>query len=290
MTSIWSFIDGTFSGTKPERLYFSQDYPNLIEYGLLCPAYVGLSVRFFILVVYAWKRLSRPSGLVVTTAPRLPRASIGCGIWAVLSITAVFTIIFIRDVLNPAKFPMVGWWVERVVDGSRVLSPLGIYYVLMNFTLQSICVMAALVFVIFFFLSIEFGRVVAQQPVTNAISFEAFCRLLPEFTQAYVTLKLLAVALVLNFESWEYEMPRGSVAAFVFNAVMVVFGVFLISGPRYYIELKWFRFRVRRALHNRTPDNHERDDIRPYYARVIAWAADSLILSDFLFKTLHLSI
>src|SRR5579859_1295650 len=35
--TVWSIVDGTFSGTDNIRVYFSKDRTNLIEYILICP-------------------------------------------------------------------------------------------------------------------------------------------------------------------------------------------------------------------------------------------------------------
>jgi len=165
-----------------------------------------------------------------------------------------------------------------------------VYYALLNFALLSVCVMAALAFVSLFFLCVRFGQIVARQPVTNNISFETIRGMLSDFTQAYIVLKLLAVALVLNAYTWKHEAPTGSLNVVAMNAVLVLFGVFFISVPRYYIELEWFRFRVRRSLARNTPDDLERDDLRPFHARVVGWVADGAILSGFLYSCLHLSL
>lgn len=291
ITAIWSCLDGTFFGSDRNRIYFSHDIPNLINYIVLCPVYVGLAVQLIVLLVLSWARLSSPSDLVVTEAPRLPRASIGIGIFLMLSFSAAATVNYMRESLDPAMFPKVGWWVARVTsEGSRVLSPLGIYYALLNFALLAVCIMAALAFLSLFFLCVRFGQIVAHQPVTNEVSFETIRGVLSDFTQAYIVMKLLAVTLVLNTHTWKYESPQGSLNVVAMNVVLLLFGVFFISVPRYYIELEWFYFREKRSLARHDPEDLERDDVRPPNARLVALVADWLFLSGFLFSCLRLSL
>ena len=288
--AIWTMVEGTFSGIDPDRVYFSRDIPNLINYTILCPVYVGLAVQLVVLLSCAWGRLSNPAELATHDAPLLPRASIGVGFFLIVSFSAAATVNYMRECLNPAMSPKVGWWIERVTsDGTRVLSSLGVYYALLNFALLSVCVMAALAFLSLLFLCVRFGQIIARQPVTNTVSFETIRCLLSDFTQAYVVMKLLAVTLVLNVYTWRHEHPKGSLNFVAMNAALVLFGVFFISVPRYYIELEWFRFRVARSRAEGTPDDLERDDVRPFHARVVAWVADGAILSGFLYSCLHLS-
>jgi len=138
--TVWSIVDGTFSGADSTRVYFSKDLTNLLEYILICPVYVGLSVQLIVLVLASYARLCRPTGLAETAAVTLPRTSIGVSAFIVLALSASITINYIKEVLDPRLYPKVGWWVERVTaDGTRVLSPLGLYYAILNFSLLSIC-------------------------------------------------------------------------------------------------------------------------------------------------------
>jgi hypothetical protein len=287
VTAAWTTLDGTFSGTDSCRMYFSHDVTDLINFGVICPIYVGLSIQLVVLFLRCWGRLASPSGLVVEGAPRLPFASMGTSMFLILSISTAGTVNYIRETLNPAVLQKVGWWVGHVApDGSRVLSPLGIYYALMNFTLLSICIMAALAFMSLFFLCIRFGKIVGNQPTEGSIDIETIRGMLSDFTQAYIVLKLLAITLVANVYTWGLESLKGSLNFFALNLVLVLFGVFLISVPRYYIELEWFRFRVRRSQANNAPDSLESDDLRPCSGRFVGWVADSLVLSGFFFSFL----
>jgi hypothetical protein len=288
--TVWSIVDGTFSGADSTRVYFSKDLTNLLEYILICPVYVGLSVQLIVLVLASYARLCRPTGLAETAAVTLPRTSIGVSAFIVLALSASITINYIKEVLDPRLYPKVGWWVERVTaDGTRVLSPLGLYYAILNFSLLSICLTAALAFLALFFLCVRFGKMIGDQPVTNEITFDTIKDMLSTFTSAYVVLKLLAVALVVHVYTWKMWKPETTLSFKLTTTALVIFGVFFISIPRYYIELEWFRFRVRRALALGLQVNLERDDIRPFRVRVLSWMADGAVLSSFLFAYLSAS-
>jgi hypothetical protein len=69
---------------------------------------------------------------------------------------------------------------------------------------------------------------------------------------------------------------------------IVLFGVFLISAPRYYIELEWYRFRELRSLVKKSPENRESDDVRSTVARKVALVTDTLVLSGFFASFLSL--
>ena len=285
----WSVLAHTFSGTDQTRLYFSRDRTNLIEYFALCPIYVGLAVHFVVLFCASWKRLSDPPGLVIPKVHRLPDAPIGRGGFLVLSLSSLFTVGFIRGTLDPVVSPKVGWWVGHVApDGSRVLNALGLYYTLLNFSLLIVCVSAALAFLSFLLLSVEFGRVLAKQPVSSGMDLAAIRGLLSDFNQAYAVLKLLAATLVLNVYTWKWDVGGGTVNFIALNAVLGVFGVFLISLPRYYLELKWFEYRNRRARASGAEESGDSDDMRgSARVRGIALAVDGMILTSFGTSIIH---
>src|ERR1700682_5242977 len=53
----WAVVADTFRGNDPKRLYLSADLPNLINFALVCPAYVGLAAVMFLLIGGYWSRL-----------------------------------------------------------------------------------------------------------------------------------------------------------------------------------------------------------------------------------------
>jgi hypothetical protein len=258
-----------------------------------------------VLLVICWEHLSSPSIItapgVPGVNPRLPRASFGVAIFIVFSTSAAITVNFIWECLDPNIYPQIGWWIGRVTaDGSRMLSPLGIYYALLNFTLLSVCLIAALAFcssgllsalafLSLFVLCVRVGTLIDNQPISSQLDFESLRSTLSQFTQAYIVFKLRAVTPVLNAYTWRHSRMQSSLLFRAMCAALVLFGVFFISVPRYYIELEWFRFRVRRALAAGLPDSLERDDIRPtYFVRFTSAVCDSVILAGFFSSWLNL--
>jgi hypothetical protein len=281
--AVWSILNGTFHGLDPNRLYFSQDTTNLINYLFLCPAYIGLCAQLIVLTILSWSEITKTSEDI---RPALPRGSLGLFFLLVMSISGASTINFILECLKPSIYPKIGWWVGSVAPGGmRVLSGLGIYYAILNFALLSVCVTALLAFLSLFFLCLQFGNQISKQPFSTEITFESIQSSLTMFTQAYIVLKLLIVTLMLNAYVWKkFAQPRGSMNLAALGLVLTIIGVFLISVPRYYIELEWFKFRVGRAMALNQPINLERDDLRPFNARLIAGLADSLIIGGFAFS------
>src|SRR5438093_1562574 len=54
-----TYLAGTLTGSDPNRVYFSKDLPNIINYVLLAPLYIGLAAAFIVLVLLSCARLSR---------------------------------------------------------------------------------------------------------------------------------------------------------------------------------------------------------------------------------------
>jgi hypothetical protein len=61
-----------------------------------------------------------------------------------------------------------------------------------------------------------------------------------------------------------------------------LFGVFFVSIPRYYIELEWFRLKVRRAKESQDFTEIRHDDLRPFNTRLIAYIVDVFLISGFI--------
>lgn len=280
---VWSVINGTWHGSDPHRLYFSSDRENLINYLILCPAYVGFCSQLIVLTILGWNEITSSSD---DLQPGLPKGSLGLLFLTVISVSAAFSVNYIAECLNPAIYPRIGWWVGFVtVDGVRVLSRLGIYYALLNFVLLVVCITALMAFVSMFFLCLRFGDRLSHLPPNSEATIESIRKSLAAFTEAYIVLKLLVVALMLNAYLWKYfSHPSHSLNLVVLGLVLTVVGVFLVSLPRYYIELQWFKFRVNQANALKQPPSTESEDIRRFRARLVAMIADGLIIGGFAFS------
>ena len=282
-TILLAVLDGTLIGTDPNRIYLLRDWPNLVNYILICPLYLGFSVQLIVIVLYGWPTLvSIPLNSIEKFA--LPRRAIGFTIFLILSISLGFTLNYIHESINPSVYLKVGWWVAQVGAGDeRILGLIGTYYAILNFVLLAICLTALLSFLSLFFACIRVGRALEVESVSNVLTFKGLRTSLQSFTEAYLTVKLLTATLMLNAYTWKFERPEASFNMKGLGLVLAIFGVFIFSIPRYYIELEWFKFKIRRALAlGEFSDDIVKEDIRPFRTRLIVHVIDVLIISGFI--------
>ena len=64
-------------------------------------------------------------------------------------------------------------------------------------------------------------------------------------------------------------------------------GVFLVSIPRYYVELTWYEVNVRRASLAGETLPEESQDLRTSEVRLLAWILDGLIISSYIVSFWH---
>jgi len=274
-TLIATYFGGTLTGEDPTRIYFINDYPNLINYLIICPLYVGLSAMFATLVLQSWQRIYLTDGGFSTRVVGRRRLPLAVLIALVLGSSAVLTIQYIVECLNLAIYARAGWYVTvDAASGARSIGPVGIYYALLNFGLLSVCLLGFLFVVPYSAIAVDVGRAIRLESVTSRSDFSELRASLIEYTQSYIALKLLAVVLMLNAYTWKWEKPEGSLNFVLLAGVLSVVGVFIVSFPRYYIELEWYYFRVRRAVALGEPVPCHVDDLRGRWTRFAAYAVD----------------
>ena len=79
---------------------------------------------------------------------------------------------------------------------------------------------------------------------------------------------------IANAFTWKWEKPTGSFNLNAMVWVLVIVGVFVVSFPRYYIEIEWFYFKVRQAEASGSPIPRDSDDIRDKWIRDAAAVVD----------------
>ena len=285
VTAAWSMLDGTWSGNDPERLYFSHDLADLIEYIFICPVYVGASVALVSLAIYRWSSLSDAAGMVKAAQREGRPAAAASIILVILVLAAVITTQFIKECLNPSVYGRTAWYVDRVTaDGARVLSGLGLYYAILNYSLLVACLAGGSAYLALSLACIRVGHGIAACS-TPKLTFHELQLRLSTFTSAYLLAKLLTGALICNVFTWELQHPKHSLNMKLLGLVLSIVGVFIVSVPRYYVELEWFRYKLR-CSQNASPSDSAMaaiaEDIRPFSTKMAAHFIDTFLISGFI--------
>jgi hypothetical protein len=286
VTAIWSAVEGTWSGSDPNRMYLSRDLTDMLNFSIVCPLYVGFGCALITACVRGWGQLRELEGSPTHAELALPRwnsKSLGLPAIAfiVLLAAGLFTANFMNETLNPAIYPKAFWYVSGIaVNSERHIGALGVYYTLLMFSLLAFSLFA-LAFVFAGFLAgIRIGDAIERDGTRRPVSVEELRIRLSTFTQIYILTKLLAAAYMANALTWKWEHPVRSVNFNLLGVLLTAFGIYFISIPRYYIELQWYEAKVKYS--DLTSNvSEEYDDIRPWTVRNIAGVVDTLIIGGF---------
>lgn len=281
--AVWTAVTGMFHGSDPNRVYFGRDGANLINYLILCPIWVGLSVALVVLACQSWVRLTTDPLLSGSHGARSPRLPLGLAFFVVIGCSAGFTCNFISECLNPAVYGKVYWFISSVNEtGQRIIGPLGVYYSLLTYSFFLTGFSATVALIPLFAIAAEAGRCFRAPSTTAPASFDALRESLSDFMNAYVVAKALTVVMMLNYFTWRWMEPRHSINVVALGILLTLVGLFFVSVPRYYIELEWYELSVRRAQAAGEPIPIESGDLRSRNVRLFAHLVDSLLIGGFI--------
>ena len=275
LTAGFTLIDGTFSGSDPARLYFSQDKWNISLYIFVTPTYIALSVWMMVLTIRHWSEIAEFRGSLGGKEQHPRRLGLALVIGFGLCAMAITN--YVTDALDPEKTELLYWFANEI-NGVRVLNRTGYYYLVLNFGFLFLTLLAVAAF---FTLCVEVFRVGRLLGKGVAIEFEKLRMQLETFTTAYLIAKLLAAIYMVNAFIWKASPLGSSSNILVAGLALTIIGVFFISIPRMYIELKWFQ------LASLTTDEDTEGlykDIRPVHVRMWAHVLDVFIIGGFIGK------
>ncbi len=265
---------GTFFGKELNRLYFWQDYFNIIQWAAVVPAYVGMGICLVSTVIDNRPRLrklaEKASGgekpeTAQTQSPfwfskKANRIRFSGSIVLSLLITGVLISTFINDALDPRKVTEIYWFVRQVDGENRVLNEAGAYYLMMN---AGVLFVTCIVTLSYLAISIEVIRISnnfqnmdlakklvaaktlsAKRYVTAvAAADNKLAQSLNEFAWCYTLAKLIVVFYALNIILWKMS-PLGSVANVDIGVVALsLVGILVIPFPRLLLEYRWHKFK-----------------------------------------------
>lgn len=283
VTTIWTLLNGTFSGEDPNRLYFSRDTTNLILYTTICPLYVGLGCWLAVTVVSGWSEVKNLSVVIKeenTLSQR--RNPIKAPVLAIVILGIAFfaTSNYVSEVTAIGNVAKHYWFVDYSEAIGRRLGSLGVYYFLLNFVLLVITLMSITFFMSSFSSLIEVGNALSVRSSKMDINFPILRVKLATFTEAYILAKWLTVLYMINIYLWR-ATPLGRTTNLIVAAFFVsLIGVIFVSIPRYFLELQWHRYNYRIGQIDK--DSEIYDDLRPFNMRIVASILDSLLIGGFI--------
>jgi hypothetical protein len=261
---VWSAMVDTLIGTDPSRLYFLKDWVNLLNYGLLCPLYIGFGAVLIATTIRGSAELKQ-----MTPLDRRERRSVGSYgsmflLMLVILMAAFFANArFMTENMNSSIYLRNYWFIDHLrPDGSRVIGAFGFYYGLLNFCLLLFSLLVAAAFVSEFRLLVQIAESLDRLKTKHSMTTEVLRKKLTTFTQVYLAGKLAVAFYMANALVWKTSQARHSTDLVVLGGALTFFGVVFLSFPRYYIELQWFRLRSAKRGTSVTVPEYE--DLRPW--------------------------
>ncbi len=308
---VWTYFNGTLFSLESEAsevqnvLYFSKDYWNLVLYALICPLYVGLTCWLVVVVIKGWgdiKEFKESEDLKNDTiAVPSPRFSYIKPIFLgflILSIAFALTTNYINDIeklANNSEMVFESssesieskikyyWFFTENEDGEFELGSLGVYYFLLNYSLLIITLIAITFFMSIYKVMMGVGKKLESKDSIGSLDFETLKTKLSAFTESYILAKALVAVYIINIIIW-VQSPLGENATDqniqVAVIIMGLIGVFMISIPRYYVELQWYRLKNKSSEDSNT--NLDYEDLRPFWMNYVATVCDTLLIGGFI--------
>lgn len=249
--AFWSFWDGRFFPDNNDlTVNFLEDYENLWNYLVICQLYVIIGYFFL-------KRNSnimnslRNSGLEnlinISDIESKTKSKFGfIGFILLFLLTLYFSSSYAYDV---TKNTTLIYWFMDTTSGHIIYSKLGYYYFFINFLLLFFVLNVGFVYVGFInkigFISTKIIEVFEKSdPIemkNNWADENTLKRVLAPISTQIFLLQLFVVILSLNLILWNINNQGIGTTYNVSVVALILFGVWLFTLPRYYINYQVFR-------------------------------------------------
>lgn len=285
VTIAWTWVNGTLYGSNPNIIYFLEDKCNLILYSLVCPLYVGLTCWLVVIVVKGWGEINEFKNSEITEKTDGKRFKIlkALGLGAlILSVGFTLTTNYINDVIVLVNQNIYYWFLTEDLHELRAL---GVYYFLLNFSLLIITLIAFTFFMSIYSLMMSVGAALESKEKIGQLEFEILKVKLSAFTEAYIVTKFIIACYIVNIWLWaDSPLGQSTKENFIIALVLLtIIGVFLVSFPRYFVELQWFKLKLRSV--NEVQGSNldlKYEDLRTFRIKNIAHILDYLFIGGFL--------
>jgi len=275
--SVWTAIEGTLYGTDINKIYFINDYANLVNYIILCPLYIGLNSMLICLTLKGWINLKKIPEKFFSRNAKKPILPFSILTVIVLSLSTVFTINYIYECQNPSTYQKIYWFIEAInKNGERIFSALGIYYILLTFILFNISILAIMFFLPIFLFSIEIGKSIKKIKGNEVININLLKENLSYFK---IVAKGLIVIYMLNLITWKWQNPEGSINFLIMAVLLTFFGIFFVSIPRYYIEFELIKYKIRKYNFSKDESVLNYEHLMKYNDSMFVYILDAIILT-----------
>lgn len=264
-------------------IYFLDDWWNVLLYTLVCPMYVGLTCWLVVVVVKGYGEIKEFKRKEISVENKPARfsliKSLALGI-LILSVAFLLTANYINDIMTLTERGKYYWFLSEV-NGKYQIGALGVYYFLLNYSLLIVTLIALTFFMSIYGLIMKVGQALESKEEIGALEFKTLQEKLYMFTEAYIISKGIVACYVVNIWVWaDSPLGKGITDNFAFAVVLLaLIGVFLVSFPRYFVELQWYKLKLRSSSKIEIDTSYE--DLRTFRVKNIAHLLDYLFIGGF---------
>lgn len=264
---------------------FVEDKWNLLLYTLVCPIYVSLTAWLVVVVIKGWGEIKEFNNNLVgkkdtSTFPTFKAILLGL---LILTVAFGLTTSYINGITEYSEKENIYYWFFTKKNGSFTLGALGIYYFLLNYSLLIVTLIALTFFMSIYSMMMGVGKTLEGKTSIDEVNFDKLKVKLSAFTEAYILAKLLVGTYIINIMIW-IDSPLGNGVSQINIKIAIILmgllGVFMISIPRYFVELQWYRLKNRSNTEGSIDVEYE--DIRSFEVKFIATVLDTLLIGGFI--------
>ncbi len=284
---VWSWARGALWRNTSDSVYsMLEDWPNLLNYGVLGPIYVTLCICFLVHIRGLRASLAA-NGLFETLGVQASVMGQRPVKW-VLAVAAVLVAALGVTARYRVEVPKLGkpFWFEALgAGGGTDFSPHAIYYYSTNFILMVVVfAMIAAHFEVLVVTGMVGSRLQKLGNQAGSVGArleddEDTTVMFAPLMTLYVISKYLVLMFLVNMYTWKAQQPDFVGLLDVSVIALAVLGTAVVSYPRYHVQYWLFRLRNRdRSGGAAQPYTRSYPDIRPPLIAGAASIADIFIL------------
>jgi hypothetical protein len=284
-TAIWTIIVGQFIPDSALATYhFFEDKGNLINYTIICPVYIVLTICFLRYIGHLRKDIENTNFYFDYQIARLPvEFSIKKLVIDSLFCILVACIATYFYAVELKKYDFVWWFQVITENGEKQFSSLGVFYLSYNFFMLLIVVAVVAAHFEMFAIAIHIGKGI-RNIIENGLEIDdkhfedkALYSYFQPITHLYTLSKFIVVAFIANMYTWKSQGPSFVGMLELSIAFLALAGVVIISYPKYHIQYWLYKLRISQN-HSNYPE------IRRPLIVGLASIADILILGNAMTK------
>jgi len=280
VVAIWTWCEGRFFPVPGNGiLEFWEDHVNVVNYLVVCPAYVGAGSALIHVTLQHWSRLTDHAEQL--GADIRPNWWTGPAVaFLILGVSSLMTANYVGNTLDPSIYRDQYWFIEGVgPSGQRMLGALGVYYAVLNFSLLTFTLTVLGAFLSMISAAVQFGSSLTQDIEISPAVFGHFRDAVGGFTTAYVCTKVVLAAYMANALTWQLAHLKATWNLILTGALLSILAFIVLPLPRFGIEHQWLKIQ---SLRTEKSKDLRLEKLPTFWEAFVSRVADGFVITGFL--------